>query len=291
LLAHAAVLGANIFFAVNYSLVKHLTASFIQPFGLNVARVAVSTLLFWLLWLLKPSAAGIQKKHYGRFFLCALSGVAVNQMLFIKGLSMTFTIHASLLMLTSPIIITVLAAWVLRERISKTNMAGLLLGIAGATLLVSAKENSGSGSNILLGDMMIALNAIAYAIYFVLVRPLMQVYHPVHVIRWVFTLGAVMMIPVGWSEFAAVNWSSFATGDWMALGFVVLAGTFLAYLFNIYGLQHLGAAVTGAYIYSQPLMTVIIAMVFVGEKLSLSKIIAAALIFTGVYLVSRRRPS
>jgi len=248
--------------------------------------VGISLLLFWSFWLLGKTKASIRKEHLPRFLLCGLTGVAINQMLFIKGLTMTSTIHASLLMLCTPLLITILAFWVLREKITVLKAIGLSLGIGGAMLLILSKEKTGTPT--LSGDLFIVLNAIAYTIYFIIVKPLMQVYPPLHVIRWVFTFGFLMILPFGWSQFAAIDWRQYDWSHFASLSFIVVCGTFLAYSFNIYGINHLGAGITGSYIYTQPVFAAIIATVFLQEYFTAEKIISGILIFTGVYLVSRR---
>jgi drug/metabolite transporter (DMT)-like permease len=287
--AHIALLLTNIFFAINLSAVKYLTINnYVKPFGLNVIRVGVSMLLFWLLFLFKPAKAAIQKKDIPAFLLCALTGVAINQMLFIKGLSLTFSIHAVLLMLTTPILITLFAAWVLNEKITPNKVFGLLLGITGAVVLIMQKQNTGSGENILLGDILILINAISYSVYFILVKPLMQQYNPINVIRWVFTLGFFMVLPFGLSEFNEINWQSFSSSAISNLLLIVVGGTFLAYLLNVYGIKIVGASIAGAYIYSQPFFAAAIAMVFLHERLEAYKIIAAVLIFAGVFIANKK---
>ena len=260
-----------------------------QPFGMNLVRVGVSVILFWLLFLMKPVKVKIDKADWPRIILCALTGVAINQMLFLKGLSLTYSIHAVLLMLTTPILITIIAAWLLKEKINIYKVAGLALGISGAVVLITAHKSSGLGDNVLLGDILVIINAVSYAIYFIIVKPLMLKYNPVNIIRWVFTIGLVMILPFGWGEFTAINWSSFGLTEYTLLGLIVIAGTFLAYLFNVYGIKVLGASVAGAYMYSQPVFAAIIAMIFLHEGLELYKIIAALLIFTGVYLSNRQK--
>lgn len=285
--AHIAVLFTNIFFAVNYSLVKYISPSLVGPYGLNIIRVAVSLCLFWLVWSFGKTGASIQKKHIPRFILCGLMGVAINQMLFIKGLTMTSTIHASMLMLCTPLLITLFAFFILKETVTVIKVLGLFSGIAGATLLIMNKESSGTAS--LTGDLLIICNAIAYAFYFILVKPLMEIYHPLHIIRWVFTIGFIMILPFGWQQFDAVNWSLFTWNDVAALLMIVICGTFLAYSFNIYGIRHLGAGTTGSYIYTQPVFTAFIAVFFLGEKLNFEKGLAAILIFSGVFLVGLKK--
>lgn len=286
--AHIAVLMTNVFFAANFSLVKYISPSLVGPYGLNILRVSISLSLFWLLWFWTKGPAGIQRKHLWRFVLCGLSGIAFNQMLFIKGLTMTSTIHASLLMLCTPLLITISAFWVLREKITLLKVLGLSLGIGGAALLILSKDHSTSGGSSWQGDLLIVMNAISYTIYFIIVKPLMKVYQPLHVIRWVFTFGMIIILPFGWQQFQAIQWNTFAGTHIAALLSVVIAGTFLAYLFNVYGIRHLGAGVTGSYIYTQPVFAALVATLFLGEMFTWEKILAGVLIFTGVYLVSRQ---
>ena len=287
--AHLALLFTNLFFAINLSAVKHLTnAQLAGPFGINVVRVGVSTILFWCLFFLKPANISIAREDRLRLILCAVTGIAVNQLLFLKGLSLTYSIHASLLMLTTPILIVFIAAWLLKEKAGPWKIAGLLLGIAGALVLILAKDNSGHGNNVLFGDILIIINAISYTIYFILVKPLMLKYNPVVLIRWIFTIGLILVLPFGWAEFTAIRWEHFQPVDMLSISLVTLTGTFLAYLFNIYGIKVLGSSVAGFYIYTQPVFAALIAMLFLREELTLYKLIAALMIFTGVYLANRQ---
>lgn len=288
--AHLALLGTNIFFAINYTAIKYTVDSGLaKPFGLNFVRVSVTAILLWVIFLFGKQKLMLQRKDVGRFILCALTGIAINQLLFVKGLVMTLSIHASLLMLTTPIVITLIAAWFLGEKLTAYKIAGLSFGIAGAVILVSARDQGGSANDIFLGDILIIINAISYSVYFILVKPLMMRYNPVMVIRMVFTIGCFMILPFCWTEFVQIPWHQYQATDFGILFIIVFAGTFLAYLFNVYGIRHLGAAVSGNYIYSQPLFAAVIAMVFLGEKLNLYKLIAAVCIFMGVYLASKSR--
>ena len=290
LIAHFGLLGTNLFFAINLSAVKYLTGNnFMQPFGMNVIRVGVSVLLFWLLFLFYPSEKKIERKDTARFILCALTGVAINQMLFLKGLSLTYSIHAVLLMLTTPILITIIAIWILKEKINRYKAIGLTFGAGGAVVLITSRQNSGSGQDVLLGDTLVIINAISYTFYFILVKPLMLKYNPVQVIRLVFTYGLLMVLPFGWNEFVSIQWGTFGVTEYTCIALITICGTFLAYLFNVYGIKILGASVAGAYIYIQPVFATIIAMIFLKEKLEEYKIIAAILIFTGVYLCNKTR--
>ncbi len=290
--AHIAVLLTNLFFAANYSLVKRISPSLVGPFAVNLFRVGISLVLFWVAWIPGSSSARIRRKDWMLFFWCALAGVAINQMLFIKGLTLTSTIHASLLTLVTPLLVTVFALWVLKEQFTVFKALGLALGIGGSVLIIMQKEAGQEGSNYLWGDLLIVVNAIAYAIYFILVKPLMQTYSPLHVIRWIFTIGFIMMLPFGWNQVAAIDWSLFHWQDYTALLVIAIPGTFFAYYFNAYGIQHIGAGATGTYIYTQPVFTVLIAILFLDESFTWQKGVAALLIFSGVYLVSfKKKPT
>jgi len=289
--AHIAVLSTNLFFAINFSLVKYISPALIKPYAVNILRVGVSLILFWLLWTMSDLKPHIQRKHWPRFFLCGLTGIAINQMFFIKGLTYTSAIHASLLILLTPILITVFAFTVLKEKVTIIKALGLALGIGGAVLLILSKEQSSTASNYLFGDLLIIINAISYTIYFILVKPLMAVYQPLHVIRWVFTFGFVMILPFGWNEFISIPWEKLEWSHYLSILYVVVPGTFLAYFFNIYGIQHLGAGTTGSYIYTQPVFATVIAVIFFHEHLTPAKLLAGIMIFLGVFLVSFKRGS
>jgi drug/metabolite transporter (DMT)-like permease len=289
--AHWAVLLTNIFFGANFTAVQYIAKKGIPPFGLNVIRVAISSILFWLMLFVFPQKKWIKKKDIPRFLVCAITGVVINQMLFIKGLTLTLSIHAALLMLVTPIFITFIAAWLGRERITIFQLAGLALAISGSVVLILQRESTGGGTNIIVGNILVILNAISYAFYFVLVKPLMKEYHPFEVIRWIFTLGTPFMLLIGWKQFTSISWESLSMNDYLVLAGIVFLATFLAYLFNLYGITVLGASVTGSYIYSQPVFAAIFAIALTEERLTLYKIIAAALIVCGLLLVNKHSNS
>ena len=289
--AHIAVLSTNIFFAVNFSLVKYISPALIKPYAINIFRVGISLVLFWLLWTMSDVKLHIKKKHWGRFFVCGLTGIAINQMFFIKGLTYTSAIHASLLILLTPILISVFAFTVLKEKVTIIKTMGLTLGVGGAVLLILSKEQSSTATNYLFGDLLIIINAISYTVYFIIVKPLMAEYPPLHVVRWVFTFGFLMILPFGWNEFISIPWEKLELSHYLSILFIVVPGTFLAYFFNIYGIQHLGAGTTGSYIYTQPVFAALIAVIFFHEHLTTSKLLAGIMIFLGVFLISLKRGS
>ena len=286
--AHLALLGTNILYGAGYSVPKLIMPRLIEPLGFIFIRAGTTALLFWLTWFLGSKyRATISKKDWRVLVLGGLFGIAINQMLFFMGLNLTLPIHASLVVMSTPLLITLVALFVLRERISRNKILGLLLGIAGAVLLMSAgKELSATGTNTALGDFFVFLNAASYAVYLVIIKPVMRRYRPIVVIRWVFLFGFAFIIPFGWQQFAAVQWQLFTLPDFGAIIFIVVFVTFLTYLWNIYGLSHLSVSTAGAYMYLQPFFAGAISVIFMGEEVTATKIFAALLIFAGVYLVN-----
>ncbi len=285
--AHLALLGANLFYGAGFTVAKHIMPRLIQPLGFIFIRVSVVMLLFWLSYFGgEKFRTKIDHKDWLTLVLGGLFGVALNQMLFFLGLNLTFPIHASLIMMSTPLLITIIALFVLKERLKPQKALGLLMGISGAFLLMSAGKEITMTGNSAMGDFFVFLNAASYAIYLVMIKPLMQRYRPIIVIRWVFFFGFLFVLPFGYPQFAAIDWSQFQATDYAAVAFIVICVTFFTYLWNIYALQHLSPSTAGAYIYLQPIFAAIISMVVIGEHLTWIKVLATILIFTGVYLVN-----
>ena len=133
------------------------------------------------------------------------------------------------------------------------------------------------------------LNAASYAVYLVIVKPLMQKYHPLTIILWVFFFGWLFVVPVGFNEFRAIQWHTFPTSIWLELIFIVIATTFFAYLFNILALRNANPSLAGIYIYLQPALATLFAVSLGKDSLSIFKVAAMLLIFAGVYLVSLKK--
>lgn len=287
--AHIGLLCTNLFFATNYSAIKYFTGNhYAGPFGINIIRIGTSVILFWAVFLFDKTKNKINRKEIPALLLCAFTGLALNQMLFIKGLSFTFSIHASLLTLITPILITVIAAIILKEAMTILKIVGLLLAVTGAIILISTREITTQGENVFLGDLLVIASAFAYTFYFISVKPLMLKYDAIYVMRWVFTFGFFMILPLCVNEFSHITWQVFTFKDYLLLFLIAIPGTFLAYIFNAYGIKVLSASTAGAYIYSQPVFAVAIAMIFLREEFQLHKILAALLIFSGVYLSNRK---
>ena len=290
--ARAAVLLGNFFFGTSVIAVKHISPSLIPPIALTAVRILVTTVLFWSMYAMKPVKMGITKKDLLRLFFCAIAGITLNQTFSMRGMSLASPIHASLLILTTPIVITFLAAWLLKESLTTLKLVGLMLGIGGGALLVFSRDISvhGSGQES-LGDLFVIMGAICYSVYVVSIKPLMEKYRAVHILQWVFLFGSFISLPLGWNAVSQVSWRAFDSLSWFALAYIVFGATFLAYQLMNYGISKLGASITGSYIYTQPFFATLASMLILHESLSLPKMAAATLIMTGVFLTNYNQVS
>lgn len=283
--AHLAILFANIIYGANYSIAKEAMPAYIQPFAFVFLRVSGALILFWIVgtFFIKEK---VDKKDIPRLALLGIFGVAINQLLFLKGLSLTTPINASIIMISNPIVVLILAAIALKEKISINKVIGIALGITGALLLLLFSKTFSFGSATIKGDLMILINAVSWACYIVLVKPLMKKYNTFTIVKWIFLFGFFYILPFSYPEIKVVSWGGIPPTIWGCIVFVVVVTTFIAYILNTYALRALSPSVVSIYIYLQPFLATIIAIMFGKDALDMRKIFSALLIITGVYLVS-----
>ncbi len=285
LLVHGAILTVALIYGANYSIMKTVTPEYIQPLGLVVIRVVSAAILFWLI---SPREKIKDKKDYLILALSALFGVALNQIFFIKGLALTVPINASVIMTSTPILVLIATAIILKEKITGLKIVGILLGFLGAFLLLTG-GGIRFGGDTFWGDIMILINACAYGVYLVIVKPLMVKYKPTTVVKWIFTFGILYVLPFGWQDFSAIQWQTIPQANYIAIGYIILFTTFLTYLLNGWALKHISPNVVGYYIYLQPIIASAIAILFRNDPLTWQTIMFSSLIFLGVFLVSWKK--
>lgn len=275
-------------YSANYTIAKYVMPEFIGAYGIITLRVVVGGALFWITDYFMGSEKIKYKRDYLSLAGLSLLGVAINQLTFFKGLSMTTPITASVLMTSSPIIVLIAAYFFLHERISSQKLIGVFLGATGAIMLIGITGFS-FNSETFWGNSLIVINATSFSIYMVLVKPLLMRYKAITVIKWVFFFASFVVIPFGFAELAEVNWTALPGSVWMALGFIIFCATLLVYLLNNWALKFVSPSLVTSYIYVQPVFSTLIAIVFRGDELTLEETGYALLIFIGVYLVSIRR--
>ena len=281
-----------VIYGANYVIAKGLMPDKIQPSGFIVFRVVGALLLFGPLFLMRFEY--VQPKDFVRLFFCGLTGVATNQLLFFNGLNATSPVNASIIMTINPILVLIMSAILLKTKVTALKIAGIVIGAIGAIALLILSSNGSSEHAHWSGDVMVLLNATSYALYLVLVKPLMAKYKPTTVIFYAFLMGAVVAVPIGYQQAMLVDWTVFNSADFGALTYVIIATTFLAYLLNIFALKKVNPTVVSVYIYLQPLMAGLCAFAFAmwgltdyTSDITAASVACALLIFVGVYLVSK----
>ncbi len=284
---HGALLFVGLIYGANYSIAKSAMPDLIGPFGFILVRVSCATLIFWILDAVTGPEKIKYRSDFGRLFLCAIFGVALNQIMFFKGLSMTSTISASVIMTINPIIVLVASFLILSEKITKMKLIGVLLGSGGAIMLILRNDISWDEGSF-LGDLFILINATSYGLYLILIKPLMNRYKALTIIKWIFLFGLIFVIPVGLGDFLKVEWANMPVEGWMSIGYVVFFTTVLAYLLNVWALKYVSPTVVSYYIYLQPVFASLVAIFFLNEMPDSKMILSTSIIFFGVFLVSKK---
>ncbi|ASV30401.1 DMT family transporter [Maribacter cobaltidurans] len=287
-LAILAALGATTIYALNHTIAKGVMPNYVQPFGFIMLRVTGAALLFWIFSLLGPKQK-IEKRDWGRLLFCSIFGMVINMLAFFKGLQLSTPINSSVLVTVTPIIVVILSALWIKEKISWQKASGILMGFVGALLLIlMGAEIRQDAPNIPMGNILLIVNATAYGTYLILVKKLIEKYHPFTLMKWLFTIGVVINFPITFNEVSAIEWSSIPLQVYAAIAFVIVGTTFLTYLFNVFALTQLKASTVSAFTYLQPLIGILFALGTGNDNLSLIKILAALLVLAGVYLASRK---
>ncbi|WP_373059630.1 DMT family transporter [Zunongwangia sp. H14] len=289
ILAIIAAFLASAIYGLNHTVAKGVMPVYIEPFGFIFLRVFGAAILFWAISIFGPREK-IATSDWPRIFGCAIFGMVINMLFFFKGLSLSTPINSSVIVTLSPVMVLILASILIRERITLLKSAGIVVGLGGALVLVlfsnATKENA---PNIPLGNILFIVNAFSYGLYLILVRPLTSKYHPFTIMKWLFLIAVIINFPITIGEFTAVEWGSLPFEAVWKMAFVVLGTTFSTYLLNIYALKQLSASTISAFIYLQPLIAIIYAVATGADRLTPVKVIAALLVFAGVYMVTIKK--
>lgn len=289
LTAHLALLVVALIYSANYIIAKDLMPGYLGPRGFIFLRVVGATILFFVFSAFTKGKRSIARGDWFRVLLCGFFGIAANQLLFFEGLNLTTPINAAVIMTSNPVLVLVMSALLIRERLKPFKIAGVLIGGSGAVyLILGSGEADLLSPSVSLGNLLVFINASSYAVYLVLVKPLMAKYDALVVIKWVFLAGMLFVVPAGVGQFTEIDWASWTLSTYAAVGFVVFCTTFIAYLFNVFALKTLSSATVSTYIYLQPLFTTLLALFLARDVLTLRAVVAAVLIFTGVYLAGRK---
>ncbi len=287
-----ALIGAtlvSLIYGVTFTIAKDVMPHYIDAYGFILIRVGGSALLFVIAWLFMPKEK-IALADFPRIIAAAFFGVALNMLTFFKGLSYTSPIAASVIMVTTPIIVLLLSAIIIRERMKMKRVIGIVLGLVGTAVLILYGKSVANAPNAALGNFLVFVNAISYGFYLILVKKLMDKYNAFTFVKWIYIFGFLMVLPFGLGEFQAVDWHHLPSGILWKIGFVVIFSTFLTYLLNLLSMKELRPTTVAVFIYLQPLFATVFAIGLGKDELSGVKIVAAILVFGGVYLVTQKDP-
>lgn len=276
-----------VIYAAGFTIIKEVTPLHIGPKGFVALRVLGATPLLWLAGLFIPQK--IEKADIKKLAILSLFGVTINQSLFIKGMSLTSPISGAIIMITSPLLVLVIGNIVLKERITALRLSGILVGLGGAALLILSNTAMATKEDSPLGDLFIFINALSWGTFLVLVKPLMQKYHTINILKWIFLFGTIILVPLGFTDVQQIHWNEIGGRLWFDILFVVVGVTFIAYILNTYALKALSPSVVSAYIYTQPVMAAAIAIYLGKDELSNQKTLSAVLIFAGVMMASWKK--
>lgn len=287
-LALLAAIGATTIYGINHTLAKGVMPLYVKPFGFIFLRVVGAAILFWGISFFGPKEK-IEKRDWGRLVLAALLGMVINMLSFFKGLELSTPINSSVLVTISPIIVVILSAFILKERVTLNKGLGIFLGFVGAVALVLfGAEIRQDAPNIPLGNALFLLNATSYGAYLVVAKKLVEKYHPFTLMRWLFTLAVIINFPITFGEFTEIEWATMPLWAYGVIAFVVVGTTVMTYLFNIFAMTELKASTIGAFIYVQPVIGIVFALLTGKDHLTLIKVLAAVLVLVGVYLASKK---
>jgi drug/metabolite transporter (DMT)-like permease len=286
--AHLSLLAANIIYGLNYSIAKSVMPEAIKPFALVSLRSLLTAALFWITSLFMPKDP-VKNKDLLYLFGCSFFGVVINQTLFLVGLDMTSPINSSIILSTNPIFAFVFAALILKEKITLLKGSGLAIGLSGVLLLILQNGTPDIASSTFLGDIYTLVNTVSWAFYTVIIKNMLEKYHPVTVMKWTFLFGMITNIPVGYHQWSTMDWTSINLRAWLGIGFVVIFATYLGYLLITFGLRRLSPTIVSTYTYTQPIIAAYLATVMGQDHIDMIMISSAFLIFAGVFVVSRQR--
>jgi drug/metabolite transporter (DMT)-like permease len=279
---HAALFTVALLFSANY-IISKLGMQEFAPLSFAWLRVAGSALVLSLIARNEPP---LPRDDRGRVALYALLGVVINQTCFLGGLSFTTVQVAAILITTIPVFTHAVAIAAGSERASANRIGGIALAGAGALLVVGGESFAGTWRSV-TGAVLIVVNCFSYALYLVLSKPMMTRLSARRVVARMFSVGTLLMLPIAAFSLWREEWRAISPRAWLALAIVIAGPTVGAYLINAWTLRHADSSLVAAYTYVQPVLATILGAIVFGEEIRAIVLVAAVLIFAGVWLAGR----
>ena len=284
--AHLALLSTTLIFGCAYNIVKELMPVMLSPMQLIFIRLLGVAIIFWLFqWFFPQEKVG--RKDLVMLAVCGMFGFALNQALFYEGLNLSTPVDASLIHVLNPILVMVFASLIIGEKITWIKTAGIALGASGVLILIFNGHRVSFNGEHAYGNILIFLNLIFYALYLVLLKPLVAKYHTTTILKWVSLFGFMFILPFSVKPAMQINFAAITPAAWLGIFYIIFLNTFVAYLLINYALKHVSATVVSYYSYLQPVIAAAMSVTIGQGGITWPKILAAVLIFAGVYIVNR----
>ncbi len=287
--AHLCMLLACIFWGLMSPLGKDAMTHGITGMDMVTFRVIGGAVLFWITSLFMPWEH-VPKRDMLMFAGAATFGLITNQCCFTVGLSITSPINASIVTISMPIFAMLLAALILREPITAKKAIGVAMGCVGATTLILTSATAGDDRvGDIRGDLLCVAAQLSFALYLSLFSGLVKKYSVFTVNKWMFTYGAVLIVPFTIGHLGSVDLATVPTRTWLETGFVVFFGTYVSYILMMVGQHNLRPTVVSSYNYVQPAVAVTVSVLTGMGILKPTHGIAMALIILGIWLITKSR--
>lgn len=284
---HAALVGVQVFFG-SLPVIAKIVLKVIPPVGIVGFRVGITALVLTVVQAFRGRFWLKTRSDYVRLAVLSLFGVTFNQLLFVTGLSLTKASNTSLLAVTIPIFTLAVSSIAGTERLQRIKTIGIVLAAIGVLLIIDPR-NASFSSETTLGDMLIVANSLSYGIYVATSKKVIERNGAFRSIMWVFIFAAVICVPLGLRSMTAVDVPAVDWTIWALIIYIGLGATASPYLLNAWALARVSPSVVAVYVYLQPVIGFLLAVIFLGEKIDQKFLFAAVLIFIGVYLVTRNR--
>lgn len=285
---HVALVAVQLFFGSAAILGKIALHAF-PPMAIVGFRVGGAALAFYFLQRWRGGSMRLDGRgDYLRFALFASVGVVFNQLFFFTGLSLTTATNTSLLAVMIPIFAILVSVLIGGDRLTVLKIAGTVLAGCGVVYLIDPAQASFSSATT-QGDILVLLNSVCYATYVAISKRLITHYGALKSIAWLFLFGSIVNVPVGLYALRAVDFSQVSVSEWLAVLAILVFPTILAYYWNAWALARVEPSIVAVYIYLQPLIGTLLAIFVLGEAWKPRIFLSMALIFTGVFMVTRRR--
>ncbi len=284
---HIALLAVQLMFGSAPILGKFALVAF-PSFAIVGFRVGLGALAFFVLQKLNGGLALDKRIHYLYFALFALFGIVLNQLFFFHGLSLTTATNTSLLAVLIPVFAIIASSFVGNDVLSWQKIVGIIVAGFGVIYLIDPSKASFSSATT-QGDILVLLNSLSYAIYLAISKKLISHYGSLKSIAWLFIFGSIVNTPIGLYFLGSVEFQAVSTKAWLALAGVVIFPTILAYYWNTWALARVEPSIVAVYVYLQPLIGTFLAITILGEPWNPRIFLAMALIFVGVFLVTKKR--